>query len=162
VAFAVGGKERVLHADEEPPLARPHITDCWIRLYMSFRQAETPSVAAVKAGFRTVTAYRVEQDPRRQEVYTAVRAAAARCLTRFSRPEIRDLASTCAAVPILSSPLTSLHCDAHPAAFCLPFTDRRGPHASGAESVAVSSRGLSVFSTARSIRRSVHLSEPGP
>ena len=31
---------------------------------MSFRQAETPSVAAAKAGFSTATAYRIEQDPR--------------------------------------------------------------------------------------------------
>src|SRR5438270_10908733 len=35
-----------------------------MRLYMSFRQAETPSVAAAKAGFSTATAYRIEQDPR--------------------------------------------------------------------------------------------------
>jgi hypothetical protein len=48
-----------------------------MRLYMSFRQAETPRVAAAKAGFRTATAYRVEQDPRRQEVDAAVHAAAA-------------------------------------------------------------------------------------
>jgi hypothetical protein len=41
-----------------------HITDCQMRLYMSFRQAETPSVAAAKAGFSTATAYRIEQDPR--------------------------------------------------------------------------------------------------
>ena len=32
---------------------------------MSFRQAETPTVAAAKAGFSTATAYRIEQDPRR-------------------------------------------------------------------------------------------------
>ena len=41
-----------------------HITDCQMRLYMSFRQAETPIVAAAKAGFSIATAYRVEQDPR--------------------------------------------------------------------------------------------------
>jgi len=41
-----------------------HITDCQMRLYMSFRQAETPTVAAAKAGFSTATAYRIEQDPR--------------------------------------------------------------------------------------------------
>jgi hypothetical protein len=33
---------------------------------MSFRQAETPTIAAAKAGsgFSTVTAYRIEQNPR--------------------------------------------------------------------------------------------------
>lgn len=41
-----------------------HITDCQMRLYMSFRQTETPSVAAAKAGFSAATAYRIEQDPR--------------------------------------------------------------------------------------------------
>ena len=41
-----------------------HITDCQTRLYMSFRQAETPSIAAAKAGFSAATAYRIEQDPR--------------------------------------------------------------------------------------------------
>src|SRR6201993_3412214 len=41
-----------------------HITDCQMRLYMSFRQTETPSVAAAKAGFSAATAYRLEQDPR--------------------------------------------------------------------------------------------------
>ena len=42
-----------------------HITDCQMRLYMSFRQAETPTVAAAKAGFSAATAYRIERDPRR-------------------------------------------------------------------------------------------------
>jgi hypothetical protein len=41
-----------------------HITDCQMRLYMSFRQVETPTVAAAKAGFSAATAYRIEQDPR--------------------------------------------------------------------------------------------------
>ena len=41
-----------------------HITDCQMRLYMSFRQAETPTVAAAKAGFSAATAYRIERDPR--------------------------------------------------------------------------------------------------
>src|SRR5215472_3123018 len=41
-----------------------HITDCQIRLYMNFRQTETPTVAAAKAGFSPATAYRTEQDPR--------------------------------------------------------------------------------------------------
>jgi len=35
-----------------------------MRLYMSFRQAETPTVAAAKAGFSAATAYRIEQDRR--------------------------------------------------------------------------------------------------
>jgi hypothetical protein len=33
------------------PLPGRHITDCQMRLFMSFRQTETPSVAAAKAGF---------------------------------------------------------------------------------------------------------------
>src|ERR1700751_4143012 len=41
-----------------------HITDCQMRLYMSFRKTETPSVAAAKAGFSAATGYRIEQDPR--------------------------------------------------------------------------------------------------
>jgi hypothetical protein len=41
-----------------------HITDCQMRLYMSFRQSETPTIAAAKAGFSAATAYRIEQDPR--------------------------------------------------------------------------------------------------
>jgi hypothetical protein len=41
-----------------------HITDCQTRLYMSFRQTETVSVSAAKAGFSAATAYRIEQDPR--------------------------------------------------------------------------------------------------
>jgi hypothetical protein len=41
-----------------------HITDCQMRLYMSFRQVETPTVAAANAGFSAATAYRIEQDPR--------------------------------------------------------------------------------------------------
>jgi hypothetical protein len=40
-----------------------HITDCQMRLFMSFRQTETASVAAAKAGFSAATAYRIEQDP---------------------------------------------------------------------------------------------------
>src|SRR6202011_3712446 len=35
-----------------------------MRLYMCFRQTETPTVAAAKAGFSAATAYRIEQDPR--------------------------------------------------------------------------------------------------
>jgi hypothetical protein len=41
-----------------------HITDCQLRLFMSFRQTDTPVIAAAKAGFSTATAYRIEQDPR--------------------------------------------------------------------------------------------------
>ena len=41
-----------------------HITDCQMRLYMTFRQTETPTVAAAKAGFSAATAYRIEHDPR--------------------------------------------------------------------------------------------------
>jgi hypothetical protein len=41
-----------------------HITNCQMRLYMSFRQTETPTVAAAKAGLSTASAYRIEQDPR--------------------------------------------------------------------------------------------------
>src|SRR4051812_41294953 len=41
-----------------------HITDRQMRLYMSFRQAETPTVAAAKAGFSAASAYRIEQDRR--------------------------------------------------------------------------------------------------
>ena len=33
-------------------------------LYMSFRQAETPTIAAAEAGFSTASAYRIEEDPR--------------------------------------------------------------------------------------------------
>jgi hypothetical protein len=41
-----------------------HITDRQMRLYMSFRQTETPAVAAAKAGFATSSFYRFEHDPR--------------------------------------------------------------------------------------------------
>jgi hypothetical protein len=41
-----------------------HITDCQMRLYMSFRQTETPTVAAAKAGFSAAIAYRIERDRR--------------------------------------------------------------------------------------------------
>ena len=37
-----------------------YITDCQMRLYMCFRQTETPTVAAAKAGF-SAAAYRIEQ-----------------------------------------------------------------------------------------------------
>jgi transposase InsO family protein len=45
-------------------LSGRHINDCQMRLYMSFRQTETPTVAAAKAGFSAASAYRIEQDPR--------------------------------------------------------------------------------------------------
>jgi hypothetical protein len=35
-----------------------------MRLFMSFRQTETPTIAAAKAGFSAATAYRIEQDRR--------------------------------------------------------------------------------------------------
>jgi hypothetical protein len=38
------------------------ITDCQMRLYMTFRQTETPTVAAARAGFSAATAYRIEHD----------------------------------------------------------------------------------------------------
>ena len=41
-----------------------HTTDHQMRLYMKFRQTDTPSVAAAKASFSTSTAYRSEKDPR--------------------------------------------------------------------------------------------------
>ena len=37
-----------------------HITDCQMRLYMSFRQTEPPVIAAAKAGFSAATAYHIE------------------------------------------------------------------------------------------------------
>ena len=46
------------------PLPGRHITDCQMRLFMSFRQTETASVAAAKAGFSAATAYRIKEDPR--------------------------------------------------------------------------------------------------
>ena len=41
-----------------------HITDCQMRLYMSFRHTEPPVIAAAKAGFSAASAYRIEQDHR--------------------------------------------------------------------------------------------------
>ena len=60
-----------------------HITDCQMRLYMSFRQAETPTVAAAKAGFSAATAYRIEQDPRLPSQKKAPRADVAIRWLRF-------------------------------------------------------------------------------
>jgi hypothetical protein len=45
------------------PLPGRHITDRQMRLYMNFRQAEPPVIAAAKAGFSAATAYRIEHDP---------------------------------------------------------------------------------------------------
>ena len=41
-----------------------HLTDHQVRLYMSLRRKDKPSVAAAKASFSTPTAYRIESDPR--------------------------------------------------------------------------------------------------
>ena len=41
-----------------------HVTDRQMRLYMQFRKACPPAVAAAKAGFSPSTAYRLEEDPR--------------------------------------------------------------------------------------------------
>ncbi|NLS74764.1 IS21 family transposase, partial [Bradyrhizobium brasilense] len=41
-----------------------HITDHQMRLYMKYRQTDTPPAAAAKASFSTSTAYRIEKDPR--------------------------------------------------------------------------------------------------
>ena len=41
-----------------------HLTDRQVRLYMSLRRKDTPSVAAARAAFSTPTAYRIESDPR--------------------------------------------------------------------------------------------------
>lgn len=41
-----------------------HITDCQMRLYMTFRHTEPPMLSAAKAGFSTATAYRIEHDHR--------------------------------------------------------------------------------------------------
>ena len=41
-----------------------HVTDHQMRLYMKFRQTDTPPVAAAKASFSPSTAYRIESDPR--------------------------------------------------------------------------------------------------
>src|SRR6185312_16392096 len=41
-----------------------HITDHQMRLYMKYRQTDSPPVAAAKASFSASTAYRIERDPR--------------------------------------------------------------------------------------------------
>ena len=41
-----------------------HVTDHQMRLFMKFRQTDTPAVAAAKASISTATAYRIEKDPR--------------------------------------------------------------------------------------------------
>ena len=40
-----------------------HLTDHQVRLYMSLRRQDTPSVAAANASLRTASAYRNESDP---------------------------------------------------------------------------------------------------
>src|SRR6202048_2807935 len=57
-------RKRVLHADEEPQLARaPHyrLPDEAVHEFPSSRHA---TIAAAKAGFSSATAYRIEQAPR--------------------------------------------------------------------------------------------------
>src|SRR5579884_1563633 len=56
--------ETVLHAMRNRPVPGRHITDCQMRLYMTFRHIEPAPIAAAKAGFSTATAYRFEQDRR--------------------------------------------------------------------------------------------------
>ena len=46
------------------PLPGRHVTDHQMRLYMQFRETETPPVAAAKASISTATAYRFEHDHR--------------------------------------------------------------------------------------------------
>src|SRR5580693_6181898 len=46
------------------PLPGRHVTDHQMRLYMKFRQTESPSVAAAKASISAATAYRFEHDHR--------------------------------------------------------------------------------------------------
>ncbi|WP_456726091.1 IS21 family transposase [Bradyrhizobium sp. USDA 3397] len=41
-----------------------HITDHQMRLYMKYRQTDSPPAAAAKASFSASTAYRIERDPR--------------------------------------------------------------------------------------------------
>ena len=41
-----------------------HVTDHQMRLYMKFRQTDTPPVAAAKASFSPSTASQIESDPR--------------------------------------------------------------------------------------------------
>jgi len=41
-----------------------HITDHQVRLYMKFRQTDSPAAAAAKASLSTAAAYRIEADPR--------------------------------------------------------------------------------------------------
>src|SRR5277367_7051792 len=46
------------------PLPGRHVTDHQMRLYMKFRQTESPTVAAAKASISAATAYRFEHDHR--------------------------------------------------------------------------------------------------
>src|SRR6204780_3738694 len=46
------------------PLPVRHVTDHQMRLYMKFRQTESPTVAAAKASISAATAYRFEHDHR--------------------------------------------------------------------------------------------------
>jgi hypothetical protein len=49
---------------EDPPVPGRHVTDHQMRLYMKFRQIDSPSVAAAKASISPATAYRFEHDHR--------------------------------------------------------------------------------------------------
>jgi hypothetical protein len=62
----VTDRKRVLYTDEEPQLAQPTHQRLPDSVHMSFCHAETRTIAAAKAGsgFSTVTAYRLEQNPR--------------------------------------------------------------------------------------------------
>jgi hypothetical protein len=50
-----------------------HVTDHQMRLYMKFRQTDTPPIAAAKASFSSSTAYRLEKDPRLPSMRKVVR-----------------------------------------------------------------------------------------
>ena len=50
-----------------------HVTDHQMRLYMKFRQTDTPPVAAAKASFSTSTAYRFEKNSRLPSQKTEIR-----------------------------------------------------------------------------------------
>jgi transposase len=47
------GRREVLHLMRNLALPGRHITDCQTRLLMSFRQTDTPVIAAAKAGFNS-------------------------------------------------------------------------------------------------------------
>jgi hypothetical protein len=68
-----------------------HITDHQMRLYMKYRQTESPPVTAAKASFSASTAYRIERDPRLPSQRKAPRGrSAARvediCIAKCKKP----------------------------------------------------------------------------